>query len=76
VIPQALYFMKDIRLLRQHRNSTIFHKTWIKTSEILSSHASCFIYIESGVEVITNEHHEAIGLPGVKNWVTVRLGGD
>lgn len=67
VVPQALYSMKDVKVLCQLRNSAIFHKSLEQDLRNIEFYTNtpCFIYIESGVEVITSNSHEAITLkPG------------
>ncbi|MEJ2423723.1 MAG: helix-turn-helix transcriptional regulator [Candidatus Thiodiazotropha sp.] len=67
VIPQALFSMKDVAVLRQDRNSIIFHKQLdqdLRNIEFYTN-APCFIYIESGTEVLTNHRHDKLTLtPG------------
>jgi AraC-like DNA-binding protein len=64
VIPQALYAMKDIELLWQYGNSAIFHKNLEQDLRNIEFYTNvpCFIYIESGVEVLTNSSHNTITL--------------
>jgi AraC-like DNA-binding protein len=59
--------MKDVKLLCELRNSAIFHKSLEQDLRNIEFYTNtpCFIYIESGVEVITSNSHEVITLtPG------------
>ncbi len=64
VIPQALYSMKDVALQWQHRNSAIFHKRLEQDLRNIEFYTNvpCFIYIQSGTEVLTNSCHDRITL--------------
>lgn len=64
VIPQALFGMKDVRVLRHQKNSAIFYKVLEQDLTDVEFYTSvpCFIWIESGLEVITNSRNEDITL--------------
>lgn len=67
VIPQALFAMKDITVLKQHRNSAVLYKNLQHdlTDVEFYTNTPCFIYIDSGKEVITNSDNQVIELlPG------------
>ncbi len=67
VIPQALFVMRDVTVLKSHRNSVIFYKCLEQDLVDIEFYTNipCFIYIESGYEVITNSNNDTIELhPG------------
>ncbi len=60
--------MKDVTILWQHGNSIIFHKQLDQDlcNVEFYTNAPCFIFIESGSEVITNHRHDRVKLtPGM-----------
>jgi AraC-like DNA-binding protein len=67
VIPQALFGMNDVAVLRNHRDSAVFYKCLehdLVNIEFYTNIA-CFVYIDSGYEVLTNSKNETIELyPG------------
>ena len=64
VIPQALFAMKDVTLVAHHQSSMIFHKCLARDLVDVEfyTNSPCFIYIESGHEVITDSGNETIDL--------------
>lgn len=64
VIPQALFAMKDVKVLKQHHNSAVFYKSLDQdlTDVEFYTNTPCLIYIVSGLETITNSRHEVITL--------------
>ena len=64
VIPQALFAMKDVKVLCHHRNSVILYKNLEQDLVDVEFYTNtpCFIYIESGREVISNSYNESIEL--------------
>lgn len=67
VIPQALFAMQDVRVLRQYGDSVIFYKCPEQDLIDIEFYTStpCLVYIESGVEVLTNSQNQTIELqPG------------
>lgn len=64
IIPQSLYAMKDVKLLCKNRNSAIFLKSLEQDLRDIEFYTNipCFVYIESGSEVITNSKHETVTL--------------
>lgn len=67
VIPQALFSMKDVTVLKQHRNSMIFYKRLEQDLVDIEFYTNtpCFIYIETGFEILTNSDNHTIELhPG------------
>lgn len=64
IIPQALFAMQDVIVLKQHLNSVIFYKCI--EHDLLDiefyTNTPCFIYIESGYEEIINSNNEVIGM--------------
>ncbi|UTV29908.1 helix-turn-helix domain-containing protein [Photobacterium atrarenae] len=64
VIPQALFAIKDVTVLCHHQNSVIFYKNLEQDLVDIEFYINtpCFIYIESGREVITNSHNDTIEL--------------
>lgn len=64
VIPQALFAMQDVTVLRQHKNSAIFYKSLEQDLVDIEFYTNtpCFIYISRGREVITNSNNETIEL--------------
>jgi AraC-like DNA-binding protein len=64
VIPQALFSMRDVKLLWEYGNSAIFHKDLEQDLRNIEFYTNvpCFIYIESGTEVLTNSHQDTISL--------------
>ena len=56
VIPQALFAMEDVKVLCQRRNSAIMYKCLKQDLRDVEFYTNvpCFIFIESGCEVITN----------------------
>jgi len=64
VIPQALFAMKDVTVLRHQGSSAIFRKHLEKNLvdiEFYTNHP-CLIYIESGYEVLTNSNNDMVKL--------------
>jgi AraC-like DNA-binding protein len=67
VIPQALFAMKDVTVLKQYRNSAICYKCLERDLVDIEFYTNipCFVYIESGYEVLINSNNETIELhPG------------
>ncbi|WP_261841452.1 AraC family transcriptional regulator [Aliamphritea ceti] len=67
VIPQALFAMQDVTIINQDQHSVIFYKALQNdlTNIEFYTNSPCFIYIDSGREVITNSANESIELlPG------------
>ena len=64
VIPQALFSLKDVTVITHHKNSAIFHKVLVSNLLNIEFYTStpCFIYINSGLEVLTNEKAESVEL--------------
>mgnify|MGYP000226694739 CR=1 FL=1 len=64
VIPQALFALKDVSVLLHNRNSAIFYKNLENdlTDVEFYTNVPCFIYIESGREVLSTENDECIEL--------------
>jgi AraC-like DNA-binding protein len=64
IIPQSLYSMSDVKLLCQLRNSTIFHKNLDQDLRNIEFYTNmpCFVFIESGTEVLTNSNQDTINL--------------
>ncbi|MCG8612074.1 MAG: AraC family transcriptional regulator [Pseudomonadales bacterium] len=64
VIPRALYGMRDVELIMQSRNSGIFHKCLEQDLVDVEFYSTmpCFVYIESGKEILTNCKNEHIEL--------------
>lgn len=64
VIPQALFAMKDVTVVSHHRNSAILYKNLEQDLVDVEFYTNtpCFIYIESGREVITNSNGDTIEL--------------
>ncbi len=64
VIPQALFGMKDVAVLRHHGDSAIFYKNLEKDLADVEFYTNnpCFIYVDSGREVITNSDNETMVL--------------
>lgn len=56
--------MKDVKLLGEHRGSAIFYKHLERDLRNIEFYTNtpCFIYIESGKEVITNYNHHTVTL--------------
>jgi AraC-like DNA-binding protein len=67
VIPQSLFTMKDVNVVRQHGNSVIFKKHLAQDLVDIEFYANmpCLIYIVSGCEILTNSNNGTIELyPG------------
>lgn len=67
VIPQALFAMKDVRVIKHWRNSAIFYKNLEQDLVDIEFYTNtpCFIYISKGMEILTNGENETIVLgPG------------
>lgn len=64
VIPQALFAMKDICVVKHHHNSAVFYKNLEQdlTDVEFYTNTPCFIYIDSGKEVITNSDNQSVEL--------------
>jgi len=64
VIPQSLFAMKDVTVLNHHRNSIILYKSLEQDLVDIEFYTNtpCFIYIESGREVISNLNNSAVEL--------------
>ncbi|HAG96650.1 MAG TPA: AraC family transcriptional regulator, partial [Gammaproteobacteria bacterium] len=64
VIPQALYAMKDVSVVMQGANSVMFlkHLEHDLVDVEFYTNYPCFVYIESGCEVLTNAQNEVIEL--------------
>lgn len=64
VIPQALFAMKDVTVLRHYRSSAIFYKNLEQDLVDIEfyTNSPCFVYIDSGREVITNCNNDSIEL--------------
>jgi len=64
VIPQALFAMQDVTVLKQHRNSAIFYKCLEQDLVDIEFYTNtpCFIYIANGREVITNSNNETLDM--------------
>ncbi|CZF78411.1 Exoenzyme S synthesis regulatory protein ExsA [Grimontia celer] len=64
VIPQALYAMKDVAMICHHRNSVIFYKSLDRDLVDIEFYTNtpCFIFVESGREVITNYNNDTVEL--------------
>lgn len=62
VIPQALFAMSDVTVIKQQGNSAIFYKDLDQDLVDVEFYTNtpCFIYIDSGREVITNSDNEVI----------------
>jgi AraC-like DNA-binding protein len=64
VIPQSLYSMKDVKVVCQLRNSAIFYKSLEQDLRNIAFYTNtpCFVYIDSGTEVITSSNHDTVTL--------------
>lgn len=64
VIPQALFAMDDVTVITSYRNSAIFHKHLEQDLKDIDFYINtpCFIYIESGREIITDSNNNTIEL--------------
>ncbi len=64
VIPQALFAMRDVKVIKQQGNSAIFYKDLDQDLVDVEFYTNtpCFIYIDSGREVITNSENEVVTL--------------
>jgi AraC-like DNA-binding protein len=64
VIPQALFSMKDVTVLSGHRDSAILYKCLEHNLVDIEfyTNTACFVYIESGYEMLTNSNNDTIEL--------------
>lgn len=64
VIPQALFAMKDVRVIKHWRNSAIFYKNLEQDLVDIEFYTNtpCFIYVLKGMEVLSNRKNETIVL--------------
>jgi len=64
VIPQALFAMEDVTVLGAYRDSAIFYKNLDTDLKDIAFYTNtpCFIYIESGSEVITDSNNHTVEL--------------
>lgn len=64
VIPQSLFTMKDVALIAQYRESSVFYKNL--EDDLLDVefyvNSPCFVFIDSGLEIVTNANNESIEL--------------
>lgn len=62
VIPQALFAMDDVTVIASHQNSAIFYKHLALDLEDIDFYTNtpCFIYIESGQEILTDIDNNTI----------------
>lgn len=64
VIPQALYGMKDVEVIRSHGDAGIFYKCLEQDLVDVEFYTNvpCLVYIESGKEVLTDSNNQTIEL--------------
>lgn len=62
VIPQALFAMDDVTVIASHQNSAIFYKHLALDLKDIDFYTNtpCFIYIESGQEILTDIDNNTI----------------
>lgn len=63
-IPQALYYMRDVKVFAATGQSSIFYKHLEQDLVDIEfyTHASCLVYIKSGQEVITSADNLSVTL--------------
>lgn len=64
VVPQSLFSMKDVKVHSQHQGSLIFYKSLERDLVDIEFYINrpCLVYIKSGQEVISSEHHDTLEL--------------
>jgi len=64
IIPQTLFSMVDVSVIKHHHNSAIFFKNLERNLENVEFYTNtpCFIYIDSGTEVLTNSDNRQVTL--------------